>query len=178
LVTGDSVVVTEEAVNFRASPGLDGEVLSTLALGTSGTVLAGPETVDGSDWYQLDLAGETGWVAREFLAFGAGVTASIGGASPDAATVSAITATVSASSLNVRDAAGLSGSIAGAVAGGESVTLISGAVEADGYTWYQVQTADGTTGWVAGEFLSLGSAEGNIRVSADKEDWNRANSHA
>jgi uncharacterized protein YgiM (DUF1202 family) len=175
---GDSVFITDDSVNLRAEPGLDGELLTTLPAGTSGTVLAGPETVDGSDWYQLDLGGNTGWVAREFLAFGEGATASVGSAGTDASTASTVSATVSAASLNVRDAAGLSGSVIATLAGGQSITVISGAVEADGYSWYQVETPDGTTGWVAGDFLSLGAAGGNGKISANKDEGDRAGSHA
>jgi hypothetical protein len=34
------------------------------------------------------------------------------------------------------------------------LTIVSGPVEADGYTWWEVSTAAGTTGWIVGDFLS------------------------
>jgi hypothetical protein len=38
---------------------------------------------------------------------------------------------------------------------GSGATIVSGPASADGYTWYEVETDDGTTGWVAGEYLGL-----------------------
>jgi uncharacterized protein YraI len=38
--------------------------------------------------------------------------------------------------------------------GGEEGTVLDGPVEADGYNWFQVETAAGT-GWVAGEYLVI-----------------------
>ncbi len=43
--------------------------------------------------------------------------------------------------------------------GGEIVIVLDGPVEAEGYPWYQVQTADGTTGWVAGVIGGVPSVE-------------------
>jgi hypothetical protein len=37
---------------------------------------------------------------------------------------------------------------------GDSVTILSASEAADGYLWYEVDTAYGA-GWVAGEFLSV-----------------------
>jgi hypothetical protein len=34
------------------------------------------------------------------------------------------------------------------------LTLLTGPVEADGYSWWQVQLEDGTTGWVVQDFLA------------------------
>lgn len=41
---------------------------------------------------------------------------------------------------------------------GQRGTITAGPVSADGYSWYEFSTADysGTTGWVAGEFLTYG----------------------
>jgi hypothetical protein len=35
------------------------------------------------------------------------------------------------------------------------LTVVSGPVTADGYTWWEVSTAAGTTGWVVADFLSI-----------------------
>ena len=38
---------------------------------------------------------------------------------------------------------------------GEYVAILAGPVQADGATWWQVQTADGIVGWIAGEINGL-----------------------
>lgn len=36
---------------------------------------------------------------------------------------------------------------------GSAILVVSGPVEGDGFIWWQVELADGTQGWVAGDFL-------------------------
>ena len=42
----------------------------------------------------------------------------------------------------------------GTLVSGDTVTIISASEAADGYLWYQVETATGT-GWVAGTYLTI-----------------------
>jgi len=49
--------------------------------------------------------------------------------------------------LNLRDAPALDGAILRQLQPGDVITILAGPVEADGYTWWQMQTADGITGW-------------------------------
>jgi hypothetical protein len=54
--------------------------------------------------------------------------------------------------LNVREGPGYSfGFARNFLVAGEYVRILAGPVEAEGATWWQVQTADGAVGWVAGE---------------------------
>jgi uncharacterized protein YgiM (DUF1202 family) len=72
----DSVVfVNTDALNLREASGLDAAVITTMPTDTEATVLVGPETVDGYDWYQLDVDGTVGWAVRDFLAFPESTTA-------------------------------------------------------------------------------------------------------
>jgi len=61
--------------------------------------------------------------------------------------------------LNVRSQPGTSGSIVSSLDTGTQMCVIGGPQSADGYTWYQIN-ANGTTGWVAGNFCSLVAAGG------------------
>ncbi|MDP9365454.1 MAG: SH3 domain-containing protein [Chloroflexota bacterium] len=66
-------MVTTDALNYRAAPGLGAAILTVLPAGTLGVVFNGPVPADGYAWYQVGVAGygpggETpGWVAGEFL---------------------------------------------------------------------------------------------------------------
>jgi uncharacterized protein YgiM (DUF1202 family) len=55
--------------------------------------------------------------------------------------------------LNLRSAAGTSADVVTQLDSGATVTITAGPESADGFTWYQVDTADGDSGWVAGDFL-------------------------
>ena len=63
---GDSVVTTS-AVNFRIGPTTSAAIITTLPMGTAGTVLGGPTSANGYNWYQLQTAFGIGWCASSFL---------------------------------------------------------------------------------------------------------------
>ncbi|OSM42274.1 SH3 domain-containing protein, partial [Nesterenkonia sp. PF2B19] len=67
-------------LNLRGGPGMSHEVLRVLDPGFPMQVLSGPE--DG--WYELTVAGQTGWAYGEYLFFGAGSAQSVGGADAEA----------------------------------------------------------------------------------------------
>ncbi|MBC7236493.1 MAG: SH3 domain-containing protein [Chloroflexi bacterium] len=58
--------------------------------------------------------------------------------------------------LNMRAGAGTGHARVKTLPEGETVEIIGGPKEANGYTWWQVRDAAGTSGWVASQFLSLG----------------------
>ena len=54
----DAVVVAQvDGLRIRATPGLDGEELGTLASGYESIVVDGPELVDGLEWYMVSGLG-------------------------------------------------------------------------------------------------------------------------
>lgn len=59
--------------------------------------------------------------------------------------------------VRLRGEASTSGEVIEELATGAALTVVDGPIEADGYTWWQVITASGATGWVVAEFLSLSS---------------------
>jgi uncharacterized protein YraI len=137
------VTISSDSVNLRDAAGLSGGVITQLDTGAVATVLAGPESVDGFDWYQLDVDGTTGWAVRDFLAFAVGGGTTL---TPDS------TALVNTDSLTLRDGAGLDAGVIDSLPGGSTVTIVSGPTDLDGYSWYEVSTDLGD-GWVAGDFL-------------------------
>jgi Bacterial SH3 domain len=57
--------------------------------------------------------------------------------------------------LYLRADATLNAGVIAVLTDGTGATVVDGPISADGYTWYQVDVdADGTTGWVAGEYLA------------------------
>ena len=131
-------------------------MIDTLAPGAAGSVIAGPVDADGYAWYQIDVAGQTGWAARDFLAYGTlADVAAVGGAT----TATAGSLLVNTDSLNVRAAAGLDSAVLEMVVSGDSVTSTGASVSADGYDWSEIQTAAGTIGWVVSTYLTADSSD-------------------
>ena len=95
------------------------------------------------------FAGEAAWVAGEVLAYPDGGTFPI-----DAQVVT------TAPDLWMRDGPGVGSNVIGSLNLGAPLTIVSEPVEADGFTWYEVQlrnpdiAAASSGAWVAGEFLA------------------------
>jgi uncharacterized protein YgiM (DUF1202 family) len=142
---GTTVVVVSDSLNFRSDPSLSGTIDSTLAIGDSGSVVGAAQTADGFTWLQLDVNGVTGWAAREFLAFAPSDISSVttGGS-----------ALVNTDVLVLRDSASTTGTKLADLAGGTTVTIVSGPTAGDDGDWYQV--SDGAiTGWVSADYLRV-----------------------
>lgn len=61
---------------------------------------------------------------------------------------------------NLRPQPSTSGTPITCLASGTAVTIAGGPQTANGYTWWQVTTADSKTGWVAGDFLAKAGTPG------------------
>lgn len=55
---------TGDCLNVRSAPGLGGRIVACLPDGTRGTIVDGPETASGMQWYRLS---GRGWVAGDYL---------------------------------------------------------------------------------------------------------------
>lgn len=63
------------------------------------------------------------------------------------------TATVTVAALNVRAEPSTTAELAGQLPQGTTVTITGASQDADGYTWWPVEAADGLAGWVVQDFL-------------------------
>ena len=59
-------------LNLRQSPSTSAQILTTLTVGTQGTVEGGPVSANGFTWCQLRTTGMTGWAVTTYLAFVSG----------------------------------------------------------------------------------------------------------
>jgi hypothetical protein len=62
---GDRVVVSTGQLSVRATPGTNGALITRVDPGQEFTILAGPQAVDGLNWYQIrsDNGSIEGWAA-------------------------------------------------------------------------------------------------------------------
>ena len=66
------------------------------------------------------------------------------------------TISVDTDTLNMRNNPGLSTTITRVLLNGESGTVLSGPNRKDNFDWYQIRLSNGSTGWVAGQFMKAG----------------------
>jgi uncharacterized protein YgiM (DUF1202 family) len=143
---GSTVEVATDEINLRAEPGLDAEILDVLPSATQAVIDSEPESLDGYTWYRINLdnGAEFGWVAGELLSFVS---------DPSAIAVGDLVMVIT-DELNIRSDAGLDADVLDTLTNGFTASVIDGPVDADGYTWYEIET-DAITGWVAGAYLAV-----------------------
>jgi predicted chitinase/SH3-like domain-containing protein len=138
---------------MRAQPSTSASiVINDLGSGTTVTSVSDRTvSADGFDWRNVQTSdGQRGWVASQFLAETPG---SNGQGSDGQASGRYI---VTSDGVRMRSQPSTSGDIVVNNLGVAAiVTAVSDqVVNADGFDWRNVQTADGRTGWVASEFLA------------------------
>lgn len=69
--TGDSVTVTTDVLNVRATPGTDGAIVDRLYEGEAVTICAVDGWASGYEWVQVSRVpgNPIGWVAAEYLGY-------------------------------------------------------------------------------------------------------------
>jgi uncharacterized protein YgiM (DUF1202 family) len=156
---GDQVVIFDGPVNLRASAGTSANVVQSLPQETLLTITGGPTSSGGYVWYQVQTADSaTGWVAADFLQ-------AVNTPPPptDGGQTAGGHATVTDGPVNLRSAAGTGNAVVTVLQTGDTVDITGGPTSADGYSWYAVKTASGSTGWVASDFLKkAGYSTGDI----------------
>lgn len=71
---------------------------------------------------------------------------------------------ITGTEVRMRDGAGLDSGVIGVFSQGESVQVL-GSTRANGMRWYKVSRSDGSTGYVAADYCSLGSGDGSAGAS-------------
>lgn len=142
---GDVIYVNTDALNLRSDASISADVISVLETGVAVTVVEGPVTADGYDWYEVTADAGDGWVDGEYL------SDSLTYVAGEYATGDALV--VNTDVLNLRSDASIGADVLAQLVTGDAATIVDGPVSADGYSWYKVDTDYGT-GWVDGEYLS------------------------
>jgi uncharacterized protein YgiM (DUF1202 family) len=144
LTTGGSAVIAfaqGDNVRLRSGPGYDTSEIDRFAEGTSVEVVDGPFAADdGTQWYQVSVGGQTGYMVADYLAASSSFTATSGQA-------------VANDSVNVRAGASTSDAVVTTLVEGDVVTLTGG----NRNGWISV-SARGGDGWVFGDYLGATSA--------------------
>jgi hypothetical protein len=176
MVGGYGRVVPGDANRVRDIPSRDGALVGTIEGGRGFDVLDGPTCADGLTWWQVDDGALVGWTVEgsgdEYWLEPADPPAAPTAtpAPPDAVTFEPLRPVVNvlapgvrarvvaddpaADTINlvVRSEPTISADPAGGLAAGDIITVLSDAVEADGYFWREVELTDGGRGWVVEGF--------------------------
>ena len=144
--TSKSAVVNASSLNVRSSASTSASIVTNLSRGSKVTVVK-----ESGSWSQIKTAaGQTGWVASQYLQAGSGSSTP----TSNSGSTTSKSAVVNASSLNVRSSASTSASIVANLSRGSKVTVVK-----ESGSWSQIKTASGQTGWVASQYLQADSGQ-------------------
>lgn len=143
-------VTAPDGLNLRTAASASGTLIVQLATGARVTVLEGPVQAENFTWWRIDNgAGQTGWVAE-----GDGQTVWL---SPQIGEPQAVDRSprvgdrvVVSTLLSVRATPGTGATLLVQVQPNTQYTVLAGPQTADGLTWFQIRSDDGTVeGWAA-----------------------------
>jgi len=144
----DTFRVTQ-STNLRASGTTSASVLVTMSDGTTGTVIGGPTSANGYVWWNVRLSsGTTGWCIENWLEETDDTPEP---PPPEGAFDTGESIRVTAN-LNLRSAASTAGSVIVVLLAGTTGSVIGGPTSANGFTWWNIQTNQGT-GWAVEDWL-------------------------
>lgn len=160
---GDVVQVDTDSLNLRQQPGIDEPVLVSLGTGVMGTVIAGPTPASNLNWLQLETQYGTGWCVDSFLVSSDAAPAR---RSPEIGDV----VYVDTDGVNLRDAAAIDAKVNVILLSQETGTVTDGPRDADGYTWFLVESPRGS-GWAASRYLGVGNPDPLNDANISIGDW-------
>jgi hypothetical protein len=153
--------------NLRRFPNVDADnIVAQLPNGTDGQVLGNPETADGFTWWEIETdGGQTGWMVErvddvqvlvkidpttgEPVGTGSGNGQLGGGGGGGALTPGGqAIVTPQGDNLNARTRPTTNSPVLTILQEGQILNVLDGPVQADGFTWWQVDTSEGAA-WTA-----------------------------
>lgn len=171
--------VTGSGINLRESASTKANSLVRLSAGEKVKVLeANAAQADGYVWSKIETSsGASGWVAAQFLRMeqpaqpvaeapasaAAPATAETVATTPESAALApesgvpasaAMTRSIVGSGVSLRSQPGTKAVLITTLSQSQITVLENKAMQADGFTWTKIRTANGTEGWVADQFLS------------------------
>jgi uncharacterized protein YgiM (DUF1202 family) len=143
IMPGSNAVVDDGPLNQRATASTSGTIVQVLATGTLVSVISGPTSANGYNWWYVTANAVNGYVAGQFL--------------EEIGFVVGDDVAVTSNNVNVRSGPGTTFSIIDQLNTGDIGEVIGGPTTANGYAWYQLQYETSLTGWVASAYLALSS---------------------
>ncbi|HEY8445943.1 MAG TPA: SH3 domain-containing protein [Thermomicrobiales bacterium] len=150
---GTTVAVNTDILNQRVAPSLYSSVMGQLFTGETGTVLGGPLRRDGRNWYWVRTRLGRGWCDGEYLT----------DSRPRFATNQIVY--VNTDSLRLRTSPSLSAGTIAIMPYNTKLKVKRSPIQAEGFTWYKVNSGKYGTGWCAGEYLRADSSSNSGRFS-------------
>jgi hypothetical protein len=155
LVAGGQARVSAPAgLNFRDAPNTGARLLGQLGTGQRVSVVEGPVAADNFTWWRLDDGqGNVGWAAE-----GDGTTIWISPQLGEPQAVNrpprvgdrVVVTMPAGGQLSVRALPGTNAQVVRRVNSGQQFTVLAGPQSANGFTWYQIRSDDGSLeGWAA-----------------------------
>ncbi|HHY81768.1 MAG TPA: SH3 domain-containing protein [Clostridiales bacterium] len=148
---GKTGTVTASSLNVRSGPGTGYSKVGSLSKGTTVTILS-----SSNGWYKIQKGSLVGYVSGDYL----DVKQSQQPEETEKPTT--VTATVTASSLNVRSGPGTGYSKVGSLSKGTTVTILS---SSNG--WYKIQKGS-LVGYVSGDYLKISQSQPSDRGGSTK----------
>ncbi len=146
IATGSGTLKTTVSVNHRKTASKKAPRLAVVPRNTT-LPYTNETSAGGSTWYYVNYRGVNGWLMGDFVTILTGNSGSSSGSSGTANLTQTGTVTITAQGTRVRTSP--NGSKSGTVlAKGSIVPMLGSPSSAGGYTWYNIETSTGLTGWV------------------------------
>lgn len=135
--------------NLRSAPTTARSVLVTMVVGTTGTIIGDSRTANGYIWWQVTLTnGTTGWCIENWL-----VETQVDPDLPPTGKFEVNDTFRVTENTNLRTSATTGAGVVTVMATGTTGTVLGGPQIANGFTWWQVRTSGGSTGWSVENWL-------------------------
>jgi len=129
-----------DGVRLRSDPSKNGTVQTTVAEGSIVLITNGPKDADGITWYQVQYAGQSGWIDADYIS------------ARKLTSYAAVTFT-DGTGVRLRDNIDTGANVVGMVPEGAIVLIVEGPrFNSDGTPWYHVNHA-GKHGYLMGTYL-------------------------
>jgi uncharacterized protein YraI len=146
-VPGD-VVRTTTSLRLRSSPSTSGGIIGTMPTGTLGSVVSGPTSAGGHEWWQIATSLGTGWASGTYLEKSTSAPPP-----PPQARFAPGDSVITTTTLNLRSMPSLDGAVLTQMESGTVGTVVSGPESGSGITWWRIMVAAGT-GWASDAYLN------------------------
>lgn len=151
-----------DRANMRGFAGINADIVDRLANGVIVNIINGPASNDGFLWWQVQAGTSRGWVVesadgvRVLQPYGVitptavptPIPQPVDSANPTIFVGGTVVVTADGNNLNARQQATTTAGVVAVYQTGESIDVIGGPFENEGYIWWQVQTQFGPA-WVA-----------------------------